>query len=185
MSTRTNVIIVSPEMKLKQFYRHHDGYFESTGTDLIKKLSESLADKYRSKLIAYGNYTDVKKKIEDSIKAINSNPHLPEFAKLPFSFPKTFHDWFITNMSEDYRLVGDEKSWNEGHYEPEEPFCLHGDIEWIYFIVFNSEKEAYLKYLHLGIGNSVLDKYFEDFVSMNKYVSMNGHIPAKFVVTPS
>lgn len=62
MSTRTNVIIVSPEMKLKQFYRHFDGYFESTGTDLIKKLSGSLADKYSSKLMAYGHYTDVKKK---------------------------------------------------------------------------------------------------------------------------
>lgn len=30
MSTRTNVIVVSPSMMIRQFYRHYDGYLEDT-----------------------------------------------------------------------------------------------------------------------------------------------------------
>lgn len=42
MSTRANVIIISPENKVDQFYHHWDGYLSGVGEELRKRLLYSI-----------------------------------------------------------------------------------------------------------------------------------------------
>lgn len=173
MSTRANVIVVSPSMMIRQFYRHYDGYFEGTGTDLIEKAARAFCKCCDYKLNPYPDATEEKKLVE-RVESLNSAQGLPDWAQLPFIKPTRHFDWFMMEMAEDYRIEGNIKSWDENNYEPEIPFCLHGDIEWIYFVDF-SHTSMSLYYSHLGIGSEIRDKYIKDFVSMYNYVKTNGY----------
>lgn len=184
MSTRTNVILVSPGVHIKQYYRHYDGYVERTGTDLIRKLSTAFNNDCLTQLISHD--ATYKQQVIDDVEKLNQTPCLPEWEELPFTFPHSFYDWFLIEMSEDWRLSGNKESWDKNNYEPEEPFHLHGDIEWIYFVDFNclSGSEARLYYAHLGIGSEIRDKYCNDFSSMYNYIKLNGYNPVTFKRTP-
>ena len=142
MSTRSNIIVISPTKEIKQYYRHWDGYFEGAGLDLIKKLNDAFSNRYWSKYM---------KQEELNNKFGGYNP-----------IPVSFYDMFMFEMSKDLRIHGDEKSWAENNYEPEDNLILHGDIEYLYIIDFSIEdgvESARLFYRGLGIGNNFIKKH--------------------------
>lgn len=157
MSTRSNIIVISPSKKINQYYRHWDGYFEGAGLDLINKLSEAFADKRCAKFM---NRENLYKKLGGyEIK------------------PETFYDWFMFEMSKDLRI---DKQY-EKNYEPEDDLILHGDIEYLYIIDFSIEdgiESARLFYRHLGIGNDFIEKHNRSCLdSVYRYVVDSGRNP--------
>ncbi len=162
MSTRSNIIVISPSKKVKQYYRHWDGYFEGAGLDLINKLSNAFADKRCAKFM---NRENLYKKLGD---------YRPK--------PVTFYDWFMFEMSKDLRI---NKQY-EKNYEPEDDLILHGDIEYLYIIDFSSEvkaESARLFYRSLGIGNEFIETHSRsDLDAIYRYVVDGGKNPVEFTV---
>lgn len=107
MSTRANFLIITPDSKVQQYYNHCDGYPCGLGNKLRKAL-----------VLAIG------------MKSISDN----ENAKL--------YDLFMDEIACNTRPEGEFGSFF-GDYEKEELMeqddenQLHGDITFIYIIVFN------------------------------------------------
>lgn len=107
MSTRANFLIITPDSKVQQYYNHCDGYPCGLGNKLRKAI-----------VLAIG------------MKSISDN----ENAKL--------YDLFMEEIKWNTRPEG-EYGCLFGDYEKEELMeldeenQLHGDIEFIYIIVFN------------------------------------------------
>lgn len=162
MSTRSNIIVISPSKEIKQYYRHWDGYFEGAGLDLINKLSDAFADKRCAKFM---NRENLYKKL---------GGYTPK--------PVTFYDWFMFEMSKDLRVDGKY----ENDYEPEDDLILHGDIEYLYIIDFSSEvkaESARLFYRSLGIGNEFIKTHNRsDLDAIYRYVVDGGKNPVEFTV---
>lgn len=150
MSTRSNVIVISPTKEIKQYYRHWDGYFEGAGLDLMKKLNKAFSDRYWSKYM---------KQEELNNKFGGYNP-----------MPVRFYDMFMFEMSKDLRVDGKY----ENNYEPEDDLILHCDIEYLYIIDFSVEdgvESARLYYRGLGIGNDFIEKHSRsDLDAVYRYV---------------
>lgn len=162
MSTRSNIIVISPSKKVKQYYRHWDGYFEGAGLDLINKLSDAFANRCCAKFM----------------KPENLNKELGDYTQKPV----TFYDWFMFEMSKDLRI---NKQY-EKNYEPEDDLILHGDIEYLYIIDFSSEvkaESARLFYRSLGIGNEFIETHSRsDSDAIYRYVVDGGKNPVEFTV---
>lgn len=150
MSTRSNVIVISPTKEINQYYRHWDGYFEGAGLDLIEKLNKAFSDRYWSKYM---------KQEELNNKFGSYNP-----------MPVSFYDMFMFEMSKDLRVDGKY----ENNYEPEDDLILHSDIEFLYIIDFSVEdgvESARLYYRGLGIGNDFIEKHCRsDLDAVYRYV---------------
>lgn len=156
MSTRSNVIVISPTKEIKQYYRHWDGYFEGAGLDLMKKLNNAFSDRYWSKYM---------KQEELNNKFGGYNP-----------MPISFYDMFMFEMSKDLRI----NEQYENNYEPEDNLILHGDIEYLYIIDFSVEESesARLFYRGLGIGNKFIETHNRsDLDSVYRYVVDGGKNP--------
>jgi hypothetical protein len=162
MSTRSNIIVISPSKEIKQYYRHWDGYFEGTGLDLISKLNDAFNDRSCAKYIRLDKLDEI------------LGDYKPQ--------PKTFYDWFMFHMSKDLRVDGKY----ENDYEPEDDLILHGDIEYLYIIDFSSEvkaESARLFYRSLGIGNEFIKTHNRsDLDAIYRYVVDGGKNPVEFTV---
>ena len=176
MGTRSNIILLTPDYKVIQFYRHWDGYFSETGLDLMSKLNIAYAKLYASKV------TGSRDSLTE-LKELDAKLNLSSFMELPTDI--SLYSMFLKGMLNDLRIEGDA-SWNNNHYEIEGSFDLHSDIEWVYFIdfMFDQGKGASLFYKHLGFENEYLDKYSRDIMSMYGYVKVNGHNPITLRETP-
>ena len=42
MSTRANIILITPDSNIHQYYHHHDGYFSGVGEELRKAIVYSI-----------------------------------------------------------------------------------------------------------------------------------------------
>lgn len=162
MSTRSNIIVISPSKEIKQYYRHWDGYFEGTGLDLISKLNDAFNDRSCAKYIRLDKLNEI------------LGDYKPQ--------PKTFYDWFMFHMSKDLRINKQYKK----NYEPEDDLILHGDIEYLYIIDFSSEvkaESARLFYRSLGIGNEFIETHNRsDLDAIYRYVVDGGKNPVEFTV---
>ena len=66
MSTRANIILITPDNKIHQYYHHHDGYFSGVGEELRKALVYSIGMNvvnkeravYDNLVIELGRYRD-------------------------------------------------------------------------------------------------------------------------------
>ena len=163
MSTRSNIIVISPTKEIKQYYRHWDGYFEGAGLDLISKLNDAFNDRSCAKYIKLDKLNEI------------LGDYKPQ--------PKTYYDWFMFHMSKDLRI---DKQY-ENNYEPEEDLYLHGDIEYLYIIDFSIEdgvESARLFYRGLGIGNDFIEKHNRsDLESVYRHIVDGGKNPVTFRVT--
>lgn len=156
MSTRSNIIVISPTKEIKQYYRHWDGYFEGAGLDLTKKLCDAFSNRCCAKYIKHGELDEL------------LGDYTPK--------PVTFYEWFMFEMSKDLRI---NKQY-ENNYEPEDDLILHGDIEYLYIIDFSVEESesARLFYRGLGIGNKFIKMHNRsDLDAVYRYVVDGGRNP--------
>lgn len=156
MSTRSNIIVISPTKEIKQYYRHWDGYFEGAGLDLTKKLCDAFRNRCCARYMKQGK--------------------LDELLGDYMTKPVTFYEWFMFEMSKDLRI---NKQY-ENNYEPEDDLILHGDIEYLYIIDFSVEESesARLFYRGLGIGNKLIEMHNRsDLDAVYRYVVDGGRNP--------
>lgn len=127
MSTRANLLVLTPGLEVRQYYHHYDGYPEGLGVKLARWLFAAYEARNASRLAV----------VEARVKC-KAAP-----AK------RTLADCVLAELESHYR--DREGAGPDDLLEPEETYApgavppLHSDIEFLYVIDLSSAKRATLR----------------------------------------